>query len=318
MASFILRRLGLMFVILFIVTIIVFALVNVLPGDPAMMILGDEATPEVLETLREKMGLNDPLHVQYLTWVGKVIQGDFGKSLRDNTSVSKILIQAIPVTLQLTIMSFMIAILIAIPAGIISATRKGTTLDYIGTTFAISGVSIPPFFLGILLIFIFAVTLGWVPPSGYISPKVDLSRSIILMILPAVTIGIRLSAELTRMLRSSLLEVLQSDYIRTAYAKGLLEKPVVIGHALKNAFIPVITVSGLQLATFLGGAVITETIFSVPGLGQLVVTSILTRDFPVVQAAILFMAFAVVIINFLVDITYSLLDPRIKLSGGSK
>lgn len=318
MASFILRRLGLMFVILFIVTIIVFALVNVLPGDPAMMILGDEATPEVLETLREKMGLNDPLHVQYLTWVGKVIQGDFGKSLRDNTSVSKILIQAIPVTLQLTIMSFMIAILIAIPAGIISATRKGTALDYIGTTFAISGVSIPPFFLGILLIFIFAVTLGWVPPSGYISPKVDLSRSIILMILPAVTIGIRLSAELTRMLRSSLLEVLQSDYIRTAYAKGLLEKPVVIGHALKNAFIPVITVSGLQLATFLGGAVITETIFSVPGLGQLVVTSILTRDFPVVQAAILFMAFAVVIINFLVDITYSLLDPRIKLSGGSK
>lgn len=318
MASFILRRLGLMFVILFIVTIIVFALVNVLPGDPAMMILGDEATPEVLETLREKMGLNDPLHVQYFTWVGKVIQGDFGKSLRDNTSVSKILIQAIPVTLQLTIMSFMIAILIAIPAGIISATRKGTALDYIGTTFAISGVSIPPFFLGILLIFIFAVTLGWVPPSGYISPKVDLSRSIILMILPAVTIGIRLSAELTRMLRSSLLEVLQSDYIRTAYAKGLLEKPVVIGHALKNAFIPVITVSGLQLATFLGGAVITETIFSVPGLGQLVVTSILTRDFPVVQAAILFMAFAVVIINFLVDITYSLLDPRIKLSGGSK
>lgn len=318
MASFILRRLGLMFVILFIVTIIVFALVNVLPGDPAMMILGDEATPEVLETLREKMGLNDPLHVQYFTWVGKVIQGDFGKSLRDNTSVSKILIQAIPVTLQLTIMSFMIAILIAIPAGIISATRKGTALDYIGTTFAISGVSIPPFFLGILLIFIFAVTLGWVPFSGYISPKVDLSRSIILMILPAVTIGIRLSAELTRMLRSSLLEVLQSDYIRTAYAKGLLEKPVVIGHALKNAFIPVITVSGLQLATFLGGAVITETIFSVPGLGQLVVTSILTRDFPVVQAAILFMAFAVVIINFLVDITYSLLDPRIKLSGGSK
>lgn len=318
MASFILRRLGLMFVILFIVTVIVFALVNVLPGDPAMMMLGDEATPEALETLREQLGLNDPLYVQYFSWVGKVIQGDLGKSLRDNTSVAQILKNAIPVTLQLTVMSFMVAVFIAIPAGIISATRKGTPLDYIGTTFAISGVSIPPFFLGILLIFIFAVTLGWLPPSGYVSPKTDLTKSIMLMILPAITIGIRLSAELTRMLRSSLLEVLQSDYIRTAYAKGLLEKPVVIGHALKNAFIPVITVSGLQLATFLGGAVITETIFSVPGLGQLVITSILTRDFPVVQATILFMAFAVVIINFLVDITYTLLDPRIKMTGGSK
>jgi peptide/nickel transport system permease protein len=318
MISFILRRLGLMIVILFIVTLIVFALVNVLPGDPAMMILGDEATPEALETLREKMGLNEPVYVQYLTWLGNVVQGDFGNSLRDHTPVTSILSNAIPVTLQLTVMSFFIAILIAIPAGIISATRRGTPLDYLGTTFAISGVSIPPFFLGILLIFIFAVTLDWFAPSGYVSPKEDFTKSILLMILPAITIGIRLSAELTRMLRSSLLEVLQSDYIRTAYAKGLLEKPVVIGHALKNAFIPVITVSGLQLATFLGGAVITETIFSVPGLGQLVVTSILTRDFPVVQAAILFMAFAVVIINFLVDITYSLLDPRIKLTGGAK
>jgi peptide/nickel transport system permease protein len=318
MASFLLRRFGLMIFILFLVTVIVFALVNVLPGDPAMLILGDEATPEALETLRAQMGLNDPIYVQYFRWVGNALQGDLGNSYRDNSAVMDILVHKLPVTLQLTVMSFSIAIMIAIPAGVISATRRGTIWDYSSTVFAISGVSFPPFWLGILLIFIFAVTLGWLPPSGYVSPKEDLLRSMVLMIMPAVSIGIRLSAELTRMLRSSLLEVLQSDYIRTAYAKGLLERPVVIGHALKNAFIPVITVSGLQLATFLGGAVITETIFSVPGLGQLIVSSILTRDFPVVQGAILFMAFAVVMINFFVDIMYSILDPRIKLTGGSK
>jgi peptide/nickel transport system permease protein len=318
MASFLLRRLGTMVFVLFLVTVIVFALVNILPGDPALLILGEEATPEALETLRGEMGLNDPIYVQYFRWVGNVLQGDLGNSYRDNTTVLKILSNKIPVTLQLTVMSFAIAVMIAIPAGVISATRKGTMWDYSSTVFAISGVSFPPFFLGILLIFIFAVTLGWLPPSGYVSPQENFLRSMTLMIMPAFSVGIRLSAELTRMLRSSLLEVLQADYIRTAYSKGLLERPVVIGHALKNAFIPVITVSGLQLATFLGGAVITETIFSVPGIGQLVVTSILTRDFPVVQGAILFMAFAVIMINFFVDILYSILDPRIKLSGGSK
>jgi peptide/nickel transport system permease protein len=318
MASFLLRRLGTMIFVLFLVTVIVFALVNVLPGDPALLILGEEATPEALESLRNEMGLNNPIYVQYFQWVGNVLQGDLGNSYRDNTTVLKILSNKIPVTLQLTVMSFTIAVMIAIPAGVISATRRGTMWDYSSTVFAISGVSFPPFFLGILLIFIFAVTLGWLPPSGYVSPQENFLRSMTLMIMPAVSVGIRLSAELTRMLRSSLLEVLQADYIRTAYSKGLLERPVVIGHALKNAFIPVITVSGLQLATFLGGAVITETIFSVPGIGQLVVTSILTRDFPVVQGAILFMAFAVIMINFFVDILYSILDPRIKLSGGSK
>ncbi|MBM7570368.1 ABC transporter permease subunit [Aquibacillus albus] len=318
MVSFILRRLGLMIVILFLVSIIIFSLVNVLPGDPALLVLGQEATPDQIEALRDEMGLNDPLIVQYFNWVVDVLQGDFGNSIRDNTAVTTILMQKIPVTLELTVLSFFFAILIAIPAGIISASRKGTAWDYSSTLFALSGVSVPPFFLGILFIFIFAVTLGWLPPSGYVPLTEDFGRSLLLMLMPALTIGIRLSAELTRMLRSSLLEVLQSDYIRTGYAKGLLEKSVVFGHALRNALIPVITVSGLQMATFLGGAVITETIFSVPGLGQLVVTSILTRDFPVVQGAVMFMAFAVILINFFVDILYSVLDPRIKLSGGTK
>ncbi|MED1562934.1 peptide ABC transporter [Alkalihalobacillus alcalophilus ATCC 27647 = CGMCC 1.3604] len=318
MLKFILRRVGLMGAILFLVSVIIFSLVNVLPGDPATLILGQEATPEALESLREEMGLNQPLIIQYFEWVTGVLQGDFGHSIRDNTPVTTILVQKIPVTLQLTIMSFFIAIMIAVPVGIISATRKGTLWDYSSTLFALSGVSIPPFFLGILLIFVFAVTLGWLPPSGYVPLSEDFTRSLMLMILPAITIGIRLSAELTRMLRSSLLEVLQADFIRTGYAKGLLERGVVFGHAFRNALIPVITVSGLQMATFLGGAVITETIFAVPGIGQLVVTSILTRDFPVVQGAVMFMAFAVILINFMVDILYTVLDPRIKLAGGTK
>ncbi|WP_027965036.1 ABC transporter permease [Halalkalibacillus halophilus] len=317
MISFLLRRTGLMIVILFLVSVIVFALVNVLPGDPALLILGQEATDESLRALRAEMGLDQPLVVQYFVWVGDLLQGDFGQSFRNNTEVSSLLIQKIPVTLQLTVMSFAVAILIAIPAGIISATRKGTLWDSSATVFALSGVSLPPFWLGILLIFIFAVTLGWFPPSGYVSLTENVGLSLWYMLLPAVALGVRLSAELTRMLRSSLLEVLESDFIRTGYAKGLLEKSVVFGHALRNSIIPVITVSGLQFATFLGGTVITEEIFNIPGLGQLLVQSILTRDFPVVQGAVMFMAFAVIFINFTIDIVYSILDPRIKLTGGS-
>lgn len=316
MGSFLLRRLGLMVVILVLVSIIIFSLVH-LTGDPAVMMLGQEATPDALEALREKLGLNAPLYVQYLNWMLDILQGDFGNSLKDNSPVLSIILQKLPVTIELTIFSFAIALIIAIPAGIISATKKGTFFDYFGTTFALSGVSIPPFFLGILLIYIFAVSLGWLPPSGYVAPWVDFKQSVTLMILPALAVGVRLSAEITRMLRSSMLEVLGADYIRTAYSKGILGKSVILGHALKNALIPVVTVSGLQLATFLGGAVITETIFAIPGLGRLVIDAILTRDFPVVQGAVLFMAMIVVVVNFLVDILYSLLDPRIKLSGGN-
>jgi peptide/nickel transport system permease protein len=232
--------------------------------------------------------------------------------------VLHILLQKIPVTLELTVMSFLIAIIISLPVGILSAVRKGTALDYSGTFLALSGVSLPSFWLGILLIYVFAIILGWLPPSGYVPLSQDFTKSVLLMLLPAVTLGTRLSAELTRMIRSSLLEVLESDFIRTGYAKGLLERSVVFGHALKNALIPVITVSGLQLTTFFGGAVIAETIFAVPGLGRLIIDSILTRDYPVVQGVVLFMAFAVVMTNFMIDILYSLIDPRIKLSGGSK
>jgi len=307
-----------MIIILFLVSIIVFALVNILPGDPAVLLLGQEATPQALAALRDQLGLNDPLYIQYIHWIINVLHGNLGYSLSDHSPVLNILLQKIPVTLELTIISFIIALLIAIPVGILSATRKGSIWDYISTFGALSGISIPAFWLGILLIYFFSVKLGWFPPSGYVSPFRHFGQSIFLMILPAFSLGITLSAELTRMLRSSLLEVLQADFIRTGYAKGLLKYAVVFKHALKNALIPVLTVSGLQLATFFGGAVITETIFAIPGIGQLIINAILSRDFPVVQGTVLFMAFAVICINFLVDITYSLLDPRIKLGEVSK
>lgn len=310
------RRLGLTIVVLFIVSVIIFSLVNIIPGDPAVLMLGTEASPEALEALRVKMGLNDPLYVQYFNWVSGVVRGDLGNSLMDNTEVTGLLMQKVPVTIQLTLMGILVATIISIPAGIVAATRKGTMWDYGSTFFALSGLSIPPFFLAILLIYIFSVVLGWLPPSGYVSPMENLGKSILLMLMPAFSVGVRLSAELMRMMRSQLLEVLKSDYIRTAYSKGLLEKSVVIGHALRNALIPVITISGLQLSALMGGAIITEVIFSIPGIGQLMINSILTRDYPVVQGSILFLAFAVIIINFVVDIIYTLLDPRIRLTGG--
>lgn len=318
MLSYLSRRFGLMIAILFLVSIIVFALINVIPGDPAALMLGQEATPGALAALRQSMGLNDPLYVQYLHWLGSALQGDFGYSLADHTPVLNILLNKIPVTLELTLFSFALALLIAIPVGIISAVHKGTVWDYITTVFALSGVSIPAFWLGILLIYLISVVLGWLPPSGYVPFTDNPSRNIILMIMPSIALGVRLSAQLTRMLRSSLLEVMQADYIRTGFAKGLLRNRVVFGHALKNAMLPVLTVAGLELSSFLGGAVLTETVFGIPGLGQLIVNAILTRDFPVVQGAILFMAMAVVLVNFLVDVAYSLLDPRISLGGASK
>lgn len=318
MLYYISRRLILMIAILFLVSIIVFALINIIPGDPAVLMLGQEATPSALATLRQNLGLNDPLYIQYFHWVTQVLQGHLGYSLTDHTPVMNILLSKVPVTFELTILSFTLAVILAVPAGIISTVYKGTVWDYVTTVFALSGVSIPAFWLGILLIYLLSVILGWLPPSGYVSFVQHPVRNVILMIMPSISLGIRLSAQLTRMLRSTLLEVMQADYIRTGFAKGLLKKGVVLKHALKNALLPVLTVSGLELSSFLGGAVITETIFAVPGIGQLIVNAILTRDFPVVQGTILFMALAVICVNFLVDMAYSILDPRIRLEGASK
>jgi peptide/nickel transport system permease protein len=314
MYRFIVRRLVLSIPILLLVTIMVFGLIHLIPGDPATVILGQEATPEAKVALRHELGLDQPLVVQYLTWLGNVLRGDLGRSLADRTPVADQIKLRLPITLELTIGTFVIALLIALPAGIISATRRGSLADYSGTLLALGGLSVPSFWLAIMLILLFAVKLRWLPASGYVPFSEDPRANLTAMLMPMVATGIRESAALTRMLRSSLLEVLGADYVRTARGKGLGEWLVVMRHALSNALVPVITSAGLLLAGLLGGLVITETIFAIPGFGRLIVEAIYQRDFVTVQGAILVSALLVVLVNLLVDLLYALIDPRIRLA----
>ncbi len=310
---FLVRRLLLAVPVILLVTIMVFSLLHLLPGDPATVILGQEATPEAIDAMREELGLNQPIVMQYLKWLGGVLQGDLGRSLVDHSPVSELIWQRLPATLELTIGTFVVALLIAIPAGILSATRPNSWIDYTSTFFALGGMSVPHFWLGMMFIVFFAVKLGWLPASGYVPFTENPLANITAMIMPVLATGLRESAILMRMLRSSLLEVMHADYIRTAYAKGHKESFVIFRHALKNALVPVVTTSGLIVAGLLGGLVITESIFSIPGFGKLIVESIYNRDFVTVQGAILVCALMVVMVNLLVDILYAVIDPRIKV-----
>ena len=302
--------------VLFIVSIMVFMMLQLLPGDPATVILGQEATPEAIEEMREKLGLNKPLLEQYLNWISNVLQGNLGESLIDGTSVNTLILQRLPATIELIIGSFLVALLIALPAGILSAARPNSYVDNVCTFIAMLGMSIPHFWLGMMCIIFFAVKLGILPASGYVPFTDDPLSNLRAIVLPVFATGFRQSAVLMRMVRSSMLEVLQSDYIRTAYAKGFSRSAVLLGHALKNALIPVITSSGIMLAGLLGGLVITESIFNIPGYGKLIIESVFNRDFITVQSTILVSAVLVVIINIIVDILYAFVDPRIKLSKG--
>ena len=312
----ILRRLLSAIPVLFIVSILVFSILHLLPGDPATVILGQEATPEAVEAMREQLGLNKPLLLQYFSWLFNVLQGNLGKSLVDQTPVIDLIMARLPATLELIAGSFFVAMLIALPTGILSAARPGKIINHISTFIALIGMSIPHFWLGMMFILFFAVKLGWFPASGYVPFSEDPEANINAVILPVIATGFRESAVLMRMIRSSMLEVLDSDYIRTATAKGLSEKTVLLVHALRNAMIPVTTASGLMIASLLGGLVITESIFSIPGYGKLIIDSVFSRDFTTVQGAILISAILVVIINIVVDILYTVIDPRIKLSKG--
>jgi peptide/nickel transport system permease protein len=314
MFRFIVRRLVLSIPILLLVSIMVFGLIHLIPGDPVTVILGQEATPEAAAALRHELGLDQPLLIQYVTWVSHVVRGDLGRSLADRTPVIDQIKVRLPVTLELTIGTFLIAILIAIPAGVLSATRRGSVADYTSTLIALGGLSIPSFWLGIMFILFFAVRLHWFPASGYVPFAQDPRANLAAMIMPMVATGIRESAALTRMLRSSLLEVLNADYVRTARGKGLSEWLVVMRHAFRNALVPVVTSAGLLLAGLIGGLVITETIFAIPGFGRLIVEAIYQRDFVTVQGAILVAALLVVAINLIVDLIYALIDPRIRLA----
>jgi peptide/nickel transport system permease protein len=311
--TFLIRRIIFTIPILLLVTIMVFSLIHLIPGDAATAVLGQEATPKAKIAMRHRLGLDQPLPVQYANWLGNVLHGNLGRSLADETPVSSEIQQRLPVTGELALASFIVAILIAIPSGIVSAVFRGRAVDYLATLFAFLGMSVPGFWLAMLMIILFAVKLGWLPSSGYVSFTHDPAANLRAMILPAIATGVRESAVLMRMMRSSLLEVLSQDYIRTARGKGLALRAVVFGHGLRNALVPVITQSGLLIAGLLGGLVITETLFSIPGFGRLIVTAIFERDFITVQGAVLVSALLVVLVNLLVDVLYGVLDPRIRL-----
>lgn len=306
-----LKRLALSIPTLVLVSIVVFSLLAVLPGDPVAAILGMEATPEAAAALRLKLGLDDPLLVQYWHWIWAVLHGDLGRSFIDNTPVADALWQRLPVTIELALGSFVVAVLIAVPAGILSAARPRGLANAVGTFIALFGMSVPHFWLGMMFIILFAVKLGWLPASGFVPLSEDWQANLLAMLMPMVVTGLREAAILMRMVRSSLLEVLNEDYIRTAFSKGLRDWQVVLGHALRNAMIPVVTASGLMVSGMLGGLVITESIFGIPGMGKMIVDAIFQRDYVTVQAGVLAATVMVVIVNLCVDLLYSVIDPRI-------
>jgi len=314
---FIVKRLLLTIPILFLVSIMTFSLIHLIPGDPARVILGQEATPEAYQALRTELGLDKPIVEQYFSWMGKVLGGDLGMSITDHVPVIDLISQRLPATIELTIGTFVFALVIALPAGILAAVRRNTWVDYTSSFAALGGMSIPNFWLAMMVIIYFTVENNWLPSSGYVPFSEDPKANLMAMILPCLATGLRESAVLMRMLRSSLLEVINMDFVRTAKAKGLNEVKTVLGHVLRNALIPVVTTSGLMIAGLLGGLVITESIFSIPGFGRLIVESVFKRDYVTVQGAILVSALLVVIVNLLVDLLYAVIDPRIKAGKGA-
>jgi len=312
MLSYILRRFLIAIPTLLLVSIFVFGLQKLLPGDPVLAMAGEERDPEVLAFLREKYRLNDPIVVQFMSWLGGVLRGDLGVSLRTNQPVLTLIGEKLPVTIQLAVMSMFVAVLVGVPMGILSAVHKGTWLDYVANFVALSGLSIPNFWLGIMLILLVSVNLGWLPASGYVSPWVDPVRSFQTMLMPAFVLGTSLSATLMRHTRSAMLGVLQTDYIRTARAKGLHERRVILRHAFRNAILPVITLTALLFGEMLAGAVLTEQIFSIPGFGKLIVDAVFNRDYAVVQGVVLCTAVGFIGMNLIADVLYVMLNPRMR------
>ncbi len=309
---YVLRRLLQLIPVLFVVGTVVFFAFRIVPGDPAQLALGVDATPEALAALRHEFGLDRPVLVQYAIWLGGVLRGDLGISrLEGHRRVTEVLRPKIPVTLELVLLGVTFALTLAVPLGIATAVRAGGRIDQLGRVVALMGFSTPSYWLAILLMLLFAIRLRWLPAGGYAAPGENLVQHLRYLVLPVVTVGSIQAASLTRFLRAGMLEVLSLDYIRTARAKGLAERTVIYGHALKNSLISLITVLGTNIGALLGGLVVTEQIFAWPGLGWQMVTSVMIRDYQVVQGAVLYTALMFVSINLVVDICYVLLDPRI-------
>jgi peptide/nickel transport system permease protein len=314
--TFIIRRLLLSILIILLVTIIVFLAMRLLPGDPILMLVtasqAESATQEQIDSLRKEFGLDKPIVIQYVNWLGGVCRGDLGKSILQRAPVANEILRRLPITLHIGLLALVLSIVIGIPAGVICAVRRGTWLDTIVTFLTNLGITIPNFWLGIIFIYLFAVTLNWLPVQGYISPFTDFWKNTRQIIMPVVCLCVFPIASVARQTRSSMLDVMHQDYIRTAWSKGVDEKLIVLRHGLKNALIPVVTLMGMSFSMIIGGAVIIETVFNVPGMGRLAVASVLNQDYPYVQGITLIIASMVVLSNLLVDIINSWLDPKVR------
>jgi peptide/nickel transport system permease protein len=306
------RRVAIAVPTLIIVSVFVFALQHALPGDPILVIAGEERDPEAIARIRALYRLDDPVYLQYLAWIGQVSQGDFGRSLRTGEPVATLILQKLPVTIQLAIASMIVALAIGIPAGILAAVRKGTIVDYSASAVALSGLSIPNFWLGIMLILLVSVEWKLLPASGYVPFFQDPLGAIETLILPSFVLGTGIAAFVMRHTRSAMLEVLRSDYIRTARAKGLDEKVVVNKHALRNALMPVVTLSTILFGELLAGAVLTEQVFTIPGFGKLIVDAVFNRDYGVVQGVVLCTAIGFIVMNLIADVLYIVINPKLR------
>jgi peptide/nickel transport system permease protein len=315
--DFLIRRVAISVVTLFLITLIVFTGVRMIPGDPARVMAGTDADETGLQEVREKYGLNDPIPMQYFRWIRLALRGDLGESIRTREPVVKTVATKLPITIQLACFSLIIAIGIAIPAGVFSALRRNTVWDLLANAVSLCGVSIPTFWLGIMLILFISVRLHLLPASGFVPFSQDPLGNLERMIMPAFVLGGALAAVLMRQTRNSMIEVMSANYIRTAYSKGLAEPVVVFRHALRNGLIPIVTILGLQMGALMGGAVVTEQIFVVPGFGRLIVEAVFTRDYPLVQGVVMITASSYVLINLLVDVSYSVLNPRIRVKGSA-
>lgn len=314
MTRYVLRRVGQAAVVLFGVSVIVFALMQLVPGDPVRIALGTRFDQETYDALRARAGLDEPLPVQYLSYLGNALTGDLGVSFRSGQPVTQSIVERLPATMSLAGMSLLVALLIAVPLGLISALRQGKISDYVATVFSQVGVSIPDFWMAILFILLFTSTLGWLPPSGYVPFGEDPLGWLSHIVMPAVTVGVVSGSIITRFVRSAVLESMSREYVRTATAKGLPAGTVLRRHIVRGALVPVVTVTGVQLATLLGGIVVVEVIFAWPGLGRLTLDAVQARDYPVLQGAVLTFAAFFLVVNLLVDLLYAALDPRIGYS----
>jgi peptide/nickel transport system permease protein len=312
MFTFFVRRLVALIPTLVFVSMLIFSLQQLLPGDPALVLAGEDPSPEAIAHIRATLHLDDPLPVRYGYWIAGVLQGDLGESARTHQPVLALILQKLPVTLELALLALLIALAISIPAGIVSAVYKGSAIDTGATVFALTGLSTPNFWLGIMLILLFSVELGWLPASGYVSPFENLRTNLASMIMPAFVLGNAIAASLMRHMRSSMLQELGADYVRTARAKGLSERVVVLKHALRNALTPVITLGALELGTLLSGAVLTEQVFTIPGFGKLIIDAVFNRDYAVVQGVVLVTATTYIMLNLFADMAYFVLNPRLR------